>query len=257
MAGTLFVLASSAALAQVVPPPDGIVPVRYSEGVLHGFLELRSDSGLMLAHGELVQVPRDSTIESVLRFFFRDGSRFEETVEFTQHRQFRLKSYRLVQRGPAFPFDLDARLSAGGQYDVTWTSHDDGKTDHAEGAVDAPADLANGMPLIVAKNLRAGDTTTVHLVAFTPKPMLIGLRIGYVGKDSILVGSHAETLAHWELKPELGAVKGFFAKLLGKLPPNTEVWIDTEQAPTVVRVRGPLYTGPVWRIDLSGATWVR
>ncbi len=255
--GAFCGLTSSAALAQVVPQPDGIVPVRYSEGVVHGFLELRSDSGVRLAHGELIQVPRDSTIESLLRFFFRDGSRFEETVEFTQHRQLRLKSYRLVQRGPAFPFDLDARLNAGGKYEVTWTSHDDGKTDHAEGAVDAPADLANGLPLIVAKNLRAGDTITVHLVAFTPKPMLIGLRIGYAGKDSVMVGAHAEALAHWALKPELGTVKGFFAKLLGKLPPDTELWIDTEQAPTVVRVRGPLYTGPVWRIDLSGAAWVR
>ena len=230
-------------------------PVRFSEGVVHGFLELHSEGDTLLAHGELIQVPGDSTLVSTIRFFFRDGSRFEETAEFTQHQSFRLKHYHLIERGPAFAFDLDATLNADGGYSFSSQSHDKDKPEQDQGRVEAKTPLGNGLPLILAKNLKAGDSTAIALVAFTPKPQLITLRVSYAGKDSILVGGHSEALAHWTLTPDVGGLKGFFAKLLGKLPDPTQVWVATEGAPTIVRVTGPLYLGPVWRIDLSGARW--
>ena len=57
---TLFVLgASSGAMQQPerrVEP--AAIPVRYSEGMVHGFLKLETADGKLLAHGDLLQVPK-------------------------------------------------------------------------------------------------------------------------------------------------------------------------------------------------------
>src|SRR5580765_6554943 len=141
------------------------VPVRFAEGTLHGFLELRNAADSLIAHGDLLQVPRDTAIESRLVFQFADSSRFEETVLFTQHRVFTLLSYKLVQTGHAFAQDLDVELSRDGPYVVKTKSHKDGKEDRMTGKLDLPADVYNGMIITVAKNL-AREARTVHIVAF-------------------------------------------------------------------------------------------
>jgi hypothetical protein len=228
---------------------SGVASVRYSEGTAHGFLELRSNNDSLIAFGDLLQVPGDSGIESRMVFRFADGSTFEETTEFTQHQAFRMTSYHLVQHGPAFDADLDASLSAGGHYVVKSTSHKDKKAETFEGRLDLPEDTYNGLPVILAKNLRSGDTARVHLVAFTPKPQLIGLQISFVGTDSATLGSRTLATAHYVLKPQLGPLKAFFAKLLGKLPPDSHIWIITEDVPAFLRFEGPMYMGPVWRLS--------
>jgi hypothetical protein len=245
---------ASAALAQTKPPPEAAgIAVRYSEGALHGFLELRSDRDSLLAEGDLLQVPGDSTIESRMVLRFVDKSLFEETTTYSQHQRFRLVAYHLVQRGPAFDTDLDATLSRDGRYVVT--SRKGGKEDHDEGHLDLPGDVSNGLPVVIARNLRSGDTADVHLVAFTPEPRLIGLRIAFAGIDTVMVGGHAEPTARFVLSPQLGALTGFFAKLLGKLPPDSHVWIVQDQVPGFVRFEGPLFMGPVWRLSLAAPAW--
>jgi hypothetical protein len=231
------------------------VTVRYSEGTVHGFLELRTDQDTPLAHGDLLQVPGDSTLESRMVFHFPDKSLFEETTVFTQHHVFRMESYHLVQRGPAFSADLDASLSRDGRYVVTSTSHKDGKVDRYDGQLDLPSDVSNGLPVVLARNLRVGDTATVHLVAFTPKPRLIGLQIAFASTDTVMLGAHAEPTAEFVLKPKLGALTAFFAKLLGKLPPDSHIWIVMDQVPTFMRFEGPMYSGPVWHLSMATPVW--
>jgi hypothetical protein len=138
---------------------------------------------------------------------------------------------------------------------VISTSHEDGKVEREEGRLDLPADVYNGMPVLLAKNLRADETVTVHLVAFTPKPRLIGLRIGRASTDTVRFGTQTTPVAHFVLHPELGALTGFFARLLGKHPPDSHIWVLTDQVPAFVRFEGPLYTGPVWQILLVAPTW--
>ena len=46
------------------PIVSAAVPVRYTEGTVHGFLELTTDAGEPLAHGDLLQVARDGEIAS-------------------------------------------------------------------------------------------------------------------------------------------------------------------------------------------------
>ena len=41
------------------------------------------------------------------------------------------------------------------------------------GRLEMPADVYNGMVITIAKNLSLKETQRVHVVAFTPKPMLI------------------------------------------------------------------------------------
>jgi hypothetical protein len=234
--------------------PAGI-PVRYTEGTVHGFLELRTADGALLAPGDLTQVVRDSGIESRMVFHFPDASVFEETVAFSQRGVFAMRTYHLIQSGPAFAADIDATLSRSGHYVVRTRSHRDGAEQQYTGALDLPPDISNGMIIMIAKNLPAGRTETVHIVAFTPQPRLVGLRLAPSGSQQLMLGGYAESAVNFTLTPRLGVLLGFFARLLGKLPPDSHAWIVGGEAPAFVRFEGPLYSGPVWRIDLASPGW--
>ncbi len=236
--------------------PNGIA-VRFAEGTVHGFLELRTAGGSFLANGDLVQLARGGGIESRMTFRFADSSFFEETVSFTQQGVFALRSYHLVQRGRAFTADLDASIAGSGEYVVSSTSHDDGKHKEYAGTLKMPPDVSNGLPIILLKNLARHDTQTVHLVAFTPAPRMIKLRMAPVTELRLLNGAGGEAAVEFALKPEVGGVSGFFGRLLGKIPPDGHVWIVTQDAPMFVRFEGPMYAGPVWRIDLVNPRWPR
>ncbi len=231
------------------------VPVRYAEGTVHGFLELRTATGAVLAHGDLLQVARDREVESRLVFHFLDASVFEEAVTFTQHDVFTMQNYHLVQSGPAFADDLAVTLARSGRYVVKTKAHKDGREQQYTGTLDLPPDVYNGMVITIAKNLVTRDTQTVHLVAFTPEPRLIGLEIAPSTSQRVMLGQHAETAIHFKLRPKLGAWLRVFATLTGKAPPDSDLWIVTDDVPAFVRFQGPLYSGPVWRMDLTSPSW--
>src|SRR5580700_8236813 len=91
--------------AALFPPgvlPAAQVPVRYTEGLIHGFLELSSMEGEPLAHGDLMQVSANNRVTSRLVFKFKDGSLRDESAIFAQRGSFQLLSYHLVQKGPSF-----------------------------------------------------------------------------------------------------------------------------------------------------------
>jgi len=91
------------------------VVVRHVEGLVHGFLSLRSPGGGVLANGDLIQDSRDDRVTSRLLFHFKDGSLHDETAVFSQRGHFQLISYHLVQKGPAFerPLDMTIDCPAG------------------------------------------------------------------------------------------------------------------------------------------------
>ena len=158
-------------------------------------------------------------------------------------------AYHLLQRGPAFGTDIDATLAQSGDYQVTTASHPAGKQQHYSGKLDLPADVYNGMAITIAKNLSVGAPTTVHLVAFTPKPRLIGLELTGANAPPSMVGRRAERTVVFTLKPRLGAFVHLFASLLGRVPPDSHAWIVTEGGPAFVRFEGPMYLGPVWHLE--------
>jgi hypothetical protein len=233
------------------------VPVRFAEGSLHGFLVLSTTGDVLLASGDLLQVGRDGGVKSRLVFHFKDGSVLDETVVFTQRNVFAMESYRLVQRGPAFSEDTEVSLErATGKYRVKTRSRKDGREKVRDGTLDLPPDTYNGMVLTVVKNLSGGAGETVHMVAFTPAPKLIKLKLAPAGEHKIMVGGTEKTATRYVLKPILGFWLKFFASLLGRVPPDNHAWIVTADVPAFVKFEGPLYMkGPVWRIELTSPRW--
>lgn len=247
-------LALGIALGRVGAAP---IPVRFAEGEAHGFLALRSVDGDLLATGDLYQIARGGEVDKRMVFRFKDGSVFEESVVFSQDRVYTMKSYRLVERGPTFPSELEISLDRGtGKYRVRTKDHEDGRERTLEGRLDLPPDVYNGLILTVLKDLSKGAAETVHYVAFTPEPRLIELAISPVGEHAVKVGELAKTATHYVLKAQLGIWLKVFATLLGRIPPDQHVYILSEEVPAFVRFEGPLYpTGPVWRIELTSPTW--
>ncbi len=233
------------------------VAVLHTEGLVHGFLALRTLEGNALADGEVTQVARGDRVTSHLVFRFKDGSVHEETVVFSQRNSFRVISDHLVQKGPAFKRPMDVSIEGlTGQVTVRYTD-DDGKEKTESERLKLPPDIANGMILTLLKNIRPNvPQTTVLMVAATPKPRLVKLLISQEGEDSFSVGASSHKAMRYVMKVEIGGVAGLAAPLVGKQLPDTHVWILDGDAPVFVKLEGPLYQGgPTWRIELTSPVW--
>ena len=231
--------------------------VRHVQGTFHGFLELRSQDGQVVASGDSTQVVHGDRITSRTLFTFQDGSTDDETTVFSQHRTFQLISDHRIQKGPFFPHPTDVFVNARTGQVTTHATGKDGKDEIRTDLLKIPIDLANGMIPLVIENLGAGAApATVSLVAATSRAFLVKLVISKVGEDTYsLIGSMRKA-THYEIKIELGGVAGFVAPLIGKAPPNIEIWVVTGPAPTFVREQGPLYPdGPTMTIQLASPTW--
>ncbi len=246
-----FVLFSH--LALVADP----VEVRRAEGVLRGFLVLRTLDGERLADGDLIQVPSGGRITTRLTFRFKDGSIHEESAVYTQHLRFRLISARLVQKGPTFPRALDMSVDAAKNRVTVHYVEEDGKEKTEDEKLELPDDLANGLILTLVKNLSfAGGPATVSLVAATPKPRVVKLEISSAGREPFSTGGTSREAAHYVVKVDIGGIAGLLAPLLGKQPPDSHVWVLGGEAPAFVKAELPLYLGgPLWRIELVSPVW--
>jgi hypothetical protein len=96
--------------------------------------------------------------------------------------------------------------------------------------------------------------TTVSMLATTPKPRLVKLKIIPQGKEPFSIGSFQHKAMHYVVKVEIGGAAGLLAHLFGKQPPDTHIWVIVGEAPAFVKLEGPLYAGgPIWRIQLASA----
>ena len=235
------------------------VKVRVAEGPLYSVLALRSASGAVLAHGEAVQTLRRGLVDSRLTFRFEDGSRYDETVVFSQRGVFELARYRLVQGGPSFPERVEAEFErASGQYRARVQSDPGKAAEVLDGRIDMPADVYNGMSSILLKNLRPGEAARGHLVAFASSPRVLALELDPVGEDRFHVGSVSRTATRYRVKPELGGVLGIVAGIAGKDPPTLSFWISGGPVRAFLKFEGPFFVGgPIWRVELSGPRWSR
>lgn len=251
---TLCALALVALLSPLSATP---VPVRFAEGVVHGFLVLRTLDGVKIADGDLLQVARGGNVEKRMVFRFEDGSMFEEKTVFTEKGVYALVSYELDQHGPAFAADTRVSLErVTGKYVVTTKARKDRQDKVLRGTLTLPDDVYNGMILTIVKDLDKGASEIVHFVAFTPEPRLIELEILPVGEHKVLIGDRATTATDYALKPRLGVWLTFFAKVLQRMPPDGHVWIAQDDVPAFVKFEGPLaIAGPVWRIELTSPRW--
>ena len=233
-------------------PLSAQLAVRHSEGIVHGFLILTTLDGHAVAEGEQTQSTRGDRITAHLIFRFKDGSIHQEDSVYSQRKTFQLISEHLVQKGPTFKEPIDVTFTvASGQVTVKATEKD-GKEKVITEHVDIPADIANGVILILLKNLPPGDTEIkLPYLAATPKPRMVKLAVSSGGEDSFVGGGSAQKATHYVVKVEIGGVAGVVAPIVGKQPADTHVWILKGPVPAFVQSEGPLFQGgPVWRISL-------
>jgi hypothetical protein len=237
--------------------PNGLiaeqVPVRHKEGLMHGFLALRTLEDKKLADGEMTQVTEGDRVTDDLIFRFKDGSIYEDKTIFTQKGRFRLLSDHLVKKGPSFKQPMETLIDGStGQVTVHYKDHN-GKEKVLNQKLDLPPDLANGLMFTLVKDIEpSAPQTTVSMLATTPKPRLVKLAIFPEGKKSLSSGSTGHKAVVYDVKVQIGGMAGLLARVTRKQPPDTHVWVLGGEAPAFVKSEGPLYQGgPIWRIELA------
>jgi hypothetical protein len=230
---------------------------RYAEATVHGFLSLGTLDGKILADGESIQFLRGDVVTNRLIFHFRDGSLQDETVTFRERGSFELLTDRAVQKGPSFPHPSEVAIDRPAGRVVVMIAGKDGKPAAQETRMALPPDLANGLVVTLMKNLpRSGGPVAMPMLVTTPKPTLVKIVVTRDGEDPVSVGRLSRKVVRYRVRADLGAIKNALAKVLGKFPPDTLVWVLEGDAPTFVRSEGPAFLGgPPWRIELTSPTW--
>jgi len=255
MASTCVAVMIAIAALVSVPVDAAPVAVRFSEGVTHAFLLVRSLVGEIIGQGELTQVVKEGgLVESQMVFRFKDGSLHDETVVFSQQRVFTMIRYHLVQRGPSFPDQLDVSIDRGtAQYKIRSKAGEDGKEEILTGEIDLPKDVYNGMLITVSKNLQKGVDETVSVVAFTPAPQVFKLQLLAMDAQPVRIGELSHKAMQYVFKPQIGMIREFFGKVTGKLPTrfHYDCWILVDEVPAFIQFEGPLQImGEILRIEL-------
>jgi hypothetical protein len=204
-----------------------------------------------------VQTVHGDQVTSHTLFTFKDGSIDDETTVFSQRGAFRLITDHRVQKGPFFPHPMDVLIDTRSRQVTVRTTGKDGKEEVKTDHLELPPDLANGMVPLVIEHVRSGVAeTTVPLLVATPKPRLVKLVISPRGEEPFAVVGSTRKAVHYEIKIDIGGIEGMVAPLVGKTPPNIELWIIGGQAPTFVREKGPIYPeGPIVTIELASPVW--
>jgi hypothetical protein len=253
-------LAGSLSLAWLVAGSVAVaapVSVRTPEGSAYAVLVLRSQQGAVLAGGELVQTVKGNRVQSRLTFHFRDGSLHDETVTFTQRAVFVLESYRVSQKGPAFPRTQDVHFERStGRYSARIQEKGADSTPALSDRLELPDDVYNGMASILIRNLPPGGRGTARMVAFTPKPRLVTMGLVPEGEDTYVVGTASRRARRYLVDLELPGLIGVLATVTGKQPPALHYWLSAGPVPGFLKFEGPFYLqGPVWRIEVAGPQW--
>src|SRR5438270_8142450 len=137
-----------------IPLTADQIPVRHMEGLMHGFLALRTLDGKRLADGEMTQIAEGDRVTSRLVFRFKDGSLYDDTTVFSQRGAFRVLNDHLVERGPSFKQPMETSIDASsGQVTVRYKDSD-GKDKVLNERRDLPPDVANGMLLTLVKHIQ-------------------------------------------------------------------------------------------------------
>jgi hypothetical protein len=252
----LAILLISICILSGVAASASPVAVRYRVGLTHGFLVLSTLDGAIIAAGDLTEVVRGDRVTAQLAFRFKDGSRQEETTVFLQRRNFQLISYHLMQKGPSFKNASDLSVTcATGQVTVRYT--DDGKEKVANQHFALPPDLSNGLIPTLLVNIQPGTPQIeVPMVVAAPKPRLVKVVVNAQGTEPFSVGGFSRQAVHYVAKVDLGGVAGVVAPMVGKQPPDSQIWILGGEAPVVLKSETLSYMGgPIWCMELVSPVW--
>jgi hypothetical protein len=233
------------------------IPVRHLQGTVHGFLIQRAEDGHVVGTGESIQVSRGDQVSVRTVFNYKDGSLDDETAVFTQHRVFRLITYHHIQKGPFFKHPTDLAIDTRSNQVIYKTAGKNGKDETHTSHLTLPEDLSNGMVSQLMGNLKAGaPAMTLPLLVTAPKPRIVKLVISPIGEDNFSIAGTSRKALHCEIRIEIGGVAGIVAPLVGKAPPNIQIWAAEGDAPTFVREKGPTSEdGPMLTTELASPEW--
>ena len=246
-----------AVVVWVGPLSASNVPVRYKEGLTHGFLVLSTTDGTPLAEGDLTEVVRGNVVTTHLTYHFKDGSLQEEVTRFSQKRTFRLISYRLIQKGPSFKDQVDLSVVTSKEEVTVHSIDDKGKEKVETEHMKLPSDLSNGMILTLLKNVRPDEPLPqLTMLVATPKPRIVKLMPTFQEKEPFSIAGSKREALHYVIKIEIGGIAGLVAPFIGKQPPDAHVWIIGGEAPTFVKSITVSYMGgPLWMTELASPVW--
>lgn len=245
-----FLVGALATVAAAEP-----VEVHHPQGIEHGYLALRSQEGKVLAVGDLIQTVRGSTVTARMVFHFKDGSLDDETTVFTQRRTLQMISDHHIQKGPFFEHPIDMTIEARKGQVTVHSQGKDGKDNVTSDHMKLDPDVVSGLMLIpIAENLSADSAETdVSMVVATPKPRVVKLVFTPDGEDGFTLAGTERKAQHYEIKFDLGGIAGVIAPMIGKKPPNIEVWVEGGAVPAFVKEEGPLSEGgPIVTIQQIG-----
>jgi hypothetical protein len=244
--------AASASLATADP-----IPVKHTQGALHGFLVVRSEGGAALGYGEITQIANGDRVTDHLVYRFRDGSLDDETTVFTQGKTFQLVSDHHIQRGPFFAKPSEVTIAANGDI-ATTTPDKDGKPKVETQHIDLPADISNGMIGVLLANVdpNGAPFKLAMVVPSAGKGRLIHLDVSAESQASFTVAGSARKATIYRMKLDLGGVAGVVAPIIGKQPADIVVWVLEGDAPLFVREVGQLSEGgPIVSIEFAGTSF--
>lgn len=231
------------------------VRVKHVEGSLRGFTVLSTLDGKRVADGDASQVVNGNRVTQHVIFRFKDGSVHEEKTVFSQAPVFKVISYHFVQKGATFPQALDMFIDAV-RGNVTVKYSEKGEEQVIKEDMEIPADLANGMVSTLLKNIQPEIPQTWSYIAATPKPMLMHLKVSKAGLDKFSLGNQHLQAMHFVVKVDIGGITGILAKVFGKQPPDSHIWIIGGKAPGFTKSEQQLFRdGPIWRVEMTSPHW--
>jgi len=249
--------AHSQATADAADKSEAAPPSKFKEAAVHGFVALREESGETIGGGDLTQELHADLVTSHLTLHFKDGSSHEETSVFSQSQTIRLVTDHLVQKGPSFKRPMDMLVDCRSGHTTVRTADDDGKQQVINERLPCPPALANGITSVILRNAApSSGQLTLSLIVANPKPRIVKLEITPAGEDTVAVGGISRKANHYVIKIQLGGVAGVVAPIVGKQPPDTDVWIIPYAPPQLIRSKGQLADGsPIWILDMTAPSW--
>jgi hypothetical protein len=240
------------------------VPVQFREGSAHGLFLLRSLNGKEIGNGDLTETVDGDRVTSDMALHFNDGSLYEETTVFTQGGKFRVVSYHTMQKGPSFKQAMEMTVDAEKGTVTARLTDDRGKDRVYTSQMKIPADVANGIVPYLVKNLASGSVhssghssgnsegkTTVSMIAATPKPRLVQLTITSQGLENFAFDGSKRQATRYAVQVNLGGITGPLAKVAGKQPPDSFLWVLRSKVPMFLMAQETFAGGPVCRIELA------
>lgn len=227
------------------------VAVRYPEGTAHGRFILRSLDNKEIGTGDLTETVDGSRVASKLTLHFNNGSVYEETTHFSQDGSFRVQDYHVTQNGPAFKEAVDMTLNSTTGIVVVHSANDSGQVETWTEHIEMPSDLANGIVPFLVRNISPKtDKVRVSMIAATPKPRLVRLTISPTDLQTFPFDGSKRQATRYAVHADIGGLEGPLAKITGREPPPTFVWMLRGKVPSFLMAQEAFEGGPVCRIEL-------